>query len=51
MVELSYYNEERKEYIKHVFNEFLEVVGMSGNISWKEREGAHVSSPRLFWTN
>ncbi len=38
LVKLSYYSEKKKEYISRTFNEFLEVVGIDGNISWKEKE-------------
>jgi predicted DNA-binding protein with PD1-like motif len=37
-VTLSYYDEKKKEYIRRAFDEFLEVVGVSGNIAWKEKE-------------
>lgn len=37
-VKLSYYSEEKKEYIRRTFGEFLEVVGIDGNISWKDKE-------------
>ncbi|TSC57082.1 MAG: hypothetical protein Greene041679_456 [Parcubacteria group bacterium Greene0416_79] len=40
MVELSYYDTKKRAYARRTFREFLEVVGVSGNISWRSGEPA-----------